>query len=114
MQEEFEDTKGLIRICKSKKNRQHNDQKKKYKKDKQRSTKQSLLLVITLSCSSLSAPQLLHDYENLNYIHSKELLNNVVCSAQISIIYPFILLLGGCHGRDRMVVGFTTTYAYHH
>jgi hypothetical protein len=25
--------------------------------------------------------------------------------------------LGGCHGRDRMVVGFTTTYAiraYHH
>ena len=33
-QEEFEDTKGLIRIRKSKKNRQHNDQK-----DKQRSTK---------------------------------------------------------------------------
>jgi hypothetical protein len=33
-QEEFEDTKGLIRIRKSKENRQHNDQK-----DKQRSTK---------------------------------------------------------------------------
>ena len=33
---EFEDTKGVIRICKSKKNRQHNGQKKK---DKQRSTK---------------------------------------------------------------------------
>ena len=33
-QEEFEDTNGLIRIRKSKKNRQHNDQK-----DKQRSTK---------------------------------------------------------------------------
>jgi hypothetical protein len=31
---EFEDTKGVIRICKSKKNRQHNDQKKKYKKTK--------------------------------------------------------------------------------
>ena len=30
--EEFEDTKGVIRICKSKKNRQHNDQKKKYKR----------------------------------------------------------------------------------
>jgi hypothetical protein len=40
-----------------------------------------------LFCSSLSAPQLLHDYENLNYIHSREWLNNAVCSAQISIIY---------------------------
>ena len=29
-QEEFEDTKGVIRICISK-NRQHNGQKKKYK-----------------------------------------------------------------------------------
>ena len=36
MDEEFEDTKGVIRIRKSKKDRQHNDQKKK---DKQRSTK---------------------------------------------------------------------------
>jgi hypothetical protein len=34
--EEFEDTKGVIRIRKSEKNRQHNGQKKKYK---QRSTK---------------------------------------------------------------------------
>ena len=33
IQEEFEDTKGVIRIQKSKKNRQHNSgQKKKYKK----------------------------------------------------------------------------------
>ena len=32
---EFEDTKGVIRIRKSKKDRQHNDQ---MKKDKQRST----------------------------------------------------------------------------
>ena len=31
-QEEFEDTKGVIRIRISKKNRQHNDQKKKYKR----------------------------------------------------------------------------------
>jgi hypothetical protein len=30
-QEEFEDTKGVIRIRKSEKNRQHNDQKKKNK-----------------------------------------------------------------------------------
>jgi ribosomal protein S6 len=32
MQAEFEDTKGVIRICISKKNRQHNGQKKKYKR----------------------------------------------------------------------------------
>jgi hypothetical protein len=32
MQEEFEDTKGVSRIRISKKNRQHNDQKKKYKR----------------------------------------------------------------------------------
>jgi len=36
LQEEFEDTKGPIRIRKSKKDRQHNGQKKK---DKQRFTK---------------------------------------------------------------------------
>jgi hypothetical protein len=36
--EEFEDTKGAIRIRKSKKNR-HNDQKEKVQKDKQRSRK---------------------------------------------------------------------------
>ena len=29
---EFEDNKGVIRICISKKNRQHNGQKKKYKR----------------------------------------------------------------------------------
>jgi hypothetical protein len=32
LQEEFEDTKGVIRIHKSKKGRQHNGQKKKYKR----------------------------------------------------------------------------------
>jgi hypothetical protein len=37
--EELDDTKGVIRIRKSKKDRQHNGQKKKDKKDKQRSTK---------------------------------------------------------------------------
>jgi hypothetical protein len=30
--EEFEDTKGVIIICVSKKNRQHDDQMKKYKR----------------------------------------------------------------------------------
>jgi hypothetical protein len=39
MQEEFEDTKGVIRIRISEKNRQHNDQKEKVQKNKQRSTK---------------------------------------------------------------------------
>jgi hypothetical protein len=38
-QEEFEDTRGVIRTHVSKKNRQHNGQKKKKQKDKQRSTK---------------------------------------------------------------------------
>jgi hypothetical protein len=32
LEEEFEDTKGVIRIRISKNNRQHNDQKKKYKR----------------------------------------------------------------------------------
>jgi len=32
LQEEFEDTNGVIRIRKSKKNRQHNGQKEKYKR----------------------------------------------------------------------------------
>jgi hypothetical protein len=31
--EEFEDTTVIIRICKSKKNRQHNDQKKRTNND---------------------------------------------------------------------------------
>ena len=36
----FQDTKGIIRNCKSKKNRTYNDQKKRYtNRDKQRSTK---------------------------------------------------------------------------
>ena len=35
IQEEFEDNKGVIRICKSKKDRQHNDKKKK---DKEQTT----------------------------------------------------------------------------
>ena len=40
---EFENTKCVIIICKSKKNRQHNGQKKK---DKQRSTKHTIKLKI--------------------------------------------------------------------
>jgi len=32
LKEEFEDTKGVIRICISNKNGQHNGQKKKYKR----------------------------------------------------------------------------------
>ena len=40
MYEDFEDTQGVIRSRNSKKNRQHNGQKKIIQKDKQRSTKQ--------------------------------------------------------------------------
>jgi len=43
--EEFEDTKGVIRICKLKKDRQHNG-KKTGQKDKQRSTKHTHKLKI--------------------------------------------------------------------
>jgi len=39
MKEKFDNTKGVIRIRISKKNREHNGQKKKLQKDKQRSTK---------------------------------------------------------------------------
>ena len=38
-EEIFEDTKGVIRIRKWNKDRQHSDRKQKDKKDKQRSTK---------------------------------------------------------------------------
>ena len=44
--EEFEDTKGVIKISISKKNRQHNGQPKKVQKDKERSTKQRVKLKI--------------------------------------------------------------------
>ena len=43
MQEEFEDTKGVIKICILRKNRQHNGQKKKVQKDKQRSIKHTYI-----------------------------------------------------------------------
>jgi hypothetical protein len=48
VQEECDDTKGVIRIRKSKKNRQHNGQKKKKgQKDKQRYTKHTHMLQST-------------------------------------------------------------------
>jgi len=40
LEEKCEDIKGVIGSHKSKKNRQHNDQKEKGQKDKQRSTKE--------------------------------------------------------------------------
>jgi len=55
--EEFEDTKGVIIIRKSEKNRQHNGQMKKYKRTKQRSikhtykTKDILVVNIWFECS---------------------------------------------------------------
>jgi hypothetical protein len=41
LEEEFEDTKGVTKIRASKKNRQHNGQKKNVQKNKQRFTKQT-------------------------------------------------------------------------
>jgi hypothetical protein len=51
----------------------------------------------------------------LNYV-STSMMGHIVL---LLILYLVVLLLiwGGCHGRDRMVVGFTTTYAigaYYH
>ena len=43
--EEFEDNKEVISIRKSKKDRQHNDQKEKGQKNKQRSTKHTQLKI---------------------------------------------------------------------
>jgi hypothetical protein len=49
LEEEFEDTKGVIRIRISKKNRQHNGQKKKYKRtnnDLQAALKFAILYIV--------------------------------------------------------------------
>ena len=53
MKEEFEDTKGVIRIRKSKKNRQHNGQKKKDKRtnnDLQNIHIQCLISTLDIQC----------------------------------------------------------------
>ena len=50
LEEEFEDTKGVIRIRISKKNRQHNGKKKKVQKDKQRSTKHTHKTGVVVTC----------------------------------------------------------------
>jgi hypothetical protein len=47
IQQEFEDIKGVIRIRKSTKNKQHNNKKKKEHKDKQRSTKHAYKTRVT-------------------------------------------------------------------
>jgi hypothetical protein len=53
MKEEFEDTKGVIRIRKSKKDRQHDDQEKKYK---QRSTKHTHKIKDRVTRASITKP----------------------------------------------------------
>ena len=47
IEEEFAYTKGVIRIRKSKKDRQHNYQKEKGQKDKQRSAKHTHKTIVT-------------------------------------------------------------------
>jgi hypothetical protein len=49
LKEEFEDIKGVIRICISKKNRQHNGQKKKYKRTNNNQQKEFLYLSVSES-----------------------------------------------------------------
>jgi hypothetical protein len=51
--EEFEDTKGAIRIRISKKNRKHNGQMKKVQKDKQRSTKHTHTTKDRVTCCAI-------------------------------------------------------------
>jgi hypothetical protein len=49
LKEELEDIKGVIRICISKKNRQHNGQKKKYKRTNNNQQKEFLYLSVSES-----------------------------------------------------------------
>ena len=63
LEEEFEDTKGVIRIRISKKNRQHNGQKQK---DKQRSTKHTHKTKDRLTRTPLKTRGELGCYRDLN------------------------------------------------
>ena len=72
MKEEFEDTKGAISIRISKKNRQHNGQKKKYKgtnnyKTKDRVTRTPLTPVLRKGSSSCSTS----DTRRVNLVTNK-------------------------------------------
>jgi hypothetical protein len=74
IQEEFEDTKGAIRIRISKKNSQHNDQKKKYKRtnnDLQNITRKLLTLVINPVAGHFRRKGL--DYDNNREINRDNL-----------------------------------------
>ena len=55
VKEEFEDTKGVIRICISKKDRQHNGQKKKYKRTNNDLQSIHLKIKTEFSCDILQA-----------------------------------------------------------
>jgi predicted transcriptional regulator len=63
--EKFEDTKGAIRIRISKKNRQHNGQKKKYKR-----TNNDILLKVVLSPYPL--PATMEELRNTNHSNKRE------------------------------------------
>jgi hypothetical protein len=67
MKEEFEDTKGVIRIRKSKKNRQHNREKKKYKRtnnDLQSTTQKTKDLIFTM----VKYLQIIREFNYSNYL----------------------------------------------
>jgi hypothetical protein len=51
------DTKGVIRICKSKKNRQYNDQKKKYKRTNNDKKKTTIHIKLTILFWYINIPE---------------------------------------------------------
>ena len=82
-EEEFEDTKGGVRIRKSKEDTQHNNQNKKGQKHKQRSTKHYIvclgivypMLPVSLDCPFLMAPSV---FSNV-YLYPKLTIVSQVC-----------------------------------
>jgi Na+/phosphate symporter len=73
MKEEFEDTKGVIRIRKSKKNRQRNREKKKHKRTKndlQSTTQKTKDLIFTM----VKYLQIIREFNYSNYLSFLQML----------------------------------------
>ena len=105
-QEEFEDTKGVIRICKSKKNRQHNGQKKKDKRTINYTTRPSKGRQLSVSCWRMSHP--------LSVKHnSQQLLINQIdrsghCWAILYVLKP------PPSGEPYFYMSYSRLASYHH
>ena len=82
----FEDIKGVIRIRISRKNRQHNGQKKKTQKDKQRSTKHTYKTNDRVTqtplkiCGALRCSEKVSSFFSTSVIHHVYLVTNPVIS----------------------------------